>query len=270
MCLEGAVLHMGSDRAVLLPQIALCDRDGVELRVVGTKPALTSCLCTAFSASLGAALLVLVQTESVPGARRECREAGRSSSRGIARPHATWASIDEHRRGDPGAAAFGVLNLGDAFALTRVGRCSRDRCGRNVDDLDGSEEATMGETENRMILDRLYDRVWIGETHDFDVMDEVFADDAVVEYPQSRERMRGRANIRAAEENYPGLPKVTIRRKLVVGDLALVESDLDYQGRSYQEVSIFEFRDGKIVRLTQYFPEPFEAAESRARWVERM
>jgi ketosteroid isomerase-like protein len=128
----------------------------------------------------------------------------------------------------------------------------------------------MDETENQAILDRLYDQVWIGESHDFEVMDQVFADDAVVEYPQSGERMRGRANIRPVEENYPGLPEVTIRRKLVVGDLALVESDLDYQGKPYQEVSIFEFRDGKIVRLTQYFPEPFEAPESRARWVERM
>ena len=91
-----------------------------------------------------------------------------------------------------------------------------------------------------------------------------------MEYPQSGERMRGRANIRAVEQNYPELPKVTIRRKLVVGDLALVESDLDYQGKPYQEVSIFEFGDGKIVRLTQYFPEPFDAPESRARWVEKM
>jgi ketosteroid isomerase-like protein len=127
----------------------------------------------------------------------------------------------------------------------------------------------MGTTRNEEVLDRLYDRVWLGETHDFDVMDEVFADDAVVEYPQSGERFRGRANIRAAEENYPGLPEVAIRRKLVIGDLALVESDLDYQGKPYQEVSIFEFRDGKITRLTQYFPEPFEAPDSRTRWAER-
>lgn len=49
----------------------------------------------------------------------------------------------------------------------------------------------MGQTENQLILDQLYERVWIGETHDFDVMDEVFADDAVVEYPQSGERIRG-------------------------------------------------------------------------------
>jgi ketosteroid isomerase-like protein len=128
----------------------------------------------------------------------------------------------------------------------------------------------MSESENRVILDRLYERVWIGETHDFDVMDEVFADDAVVEYPQSGERMRGRVNIRAAEEHYPELPTVTMRRKLVVGEIAIVESDLDYQGKRYHEVSIFEFEDDKIVRLTQYFPEPFEAPESRAQWVERM
>ena len=128
----------------------------------------------------------------------------------------------------------------------------------------------MSEAQNHSILDRLYNQVWIGETHDFDVMEDVFADDAVVEYPQSGERIRGRANIRAVEENYPGLPKVTIRRRTVVGDLAIVESDLDYQGRAYQEVSIFEFRDGRIARLTQYFPEPFEAPASRAQWVEKM
>ena len=127
----------------------------------------------------------------------------------------------------------------------------------------------MGEAENQVTLDRLYERVWVGETHDFDVMNEVFADDAALEYSQSGERIRGRANIRAVEENYPALPMVTIRRKLVVGDLAVVESDLDYQGKPYQELSIFEFRDGKVVRLTQYFPEPFEAPASRARWVER-
>ena len=45
---------------------------------------------------------------------------------------------------------------------------------------------------------------------------------------------------------------MTMGRKLVVGDIAIVESDLNYR------------------RLTQYFPEPFEAPESRAQWVERM
>jgi hypothetical protein len=61
----------------------------------------------------------------------------------------------------------------------------------------------MGETENEVILDRLYERVWIGATHDFAVMDEVFADDAVVEYPQSGERIRGRTN----RSPHPVLPR---------------------------------------------------------------
>jgi hypothetical protein len=46
--------------------------------------------------------------------------------------------------------------------------------------------------------------VWISEDHDFDVMDESFAEDAVVEYPPSGERIRGRRNIRAVEEDYSG------------------------------------------------------------------
>src|SRR2546430_2055516 len=35
-------------------------------------------------------------------------------------------------------------------------------------------------------------------------------------------------------------------------------------------VSIMEFRDGKVVRETQYFGDPFEPGPSRVQWVERM
>src|SRR2546423_1184696 len=71
-----------------------------------------------------------------------------------------------------------------SFAFERVP-------GRNVDDAVAARRKAMGETENQnqVILERLYDRVWTGEAHDFAVMDEVFAEDAVVEYPQSGERM---------------------------------------------------------------------------------
>ena len=41
----------------------------------------------------------------------------------------------------------------------------------------------MGETDNRPILERLYERVWMGDAHDFAVMDEVFAEDAVLGFP---------------------------------------------------------------------------------------
>ena len=48
------------------------------------------------------------------------------------------------------------------------------------------------------------------------------------------------------------------------------EVTLNYGGQVYQGVSIFEFRDSKIVKETDYFAQPFEAPQWRARWVERM
>jgi hypothetical protein len=33
----------------------------------------------------------------------------------------------------------------------------------------------MGESDNQVILDRLYNGVWIGDTRDFDVMDQVLS-----------------------------------------------------------------------------------------------
>ncbi len=35
-------------------------------------------------------------------------------------------------------------------------------------------------------------------------------------------------------------------------------------------VCVFEFRDGKVARETQYYPQAFEAPEWRAQWVERI
>jgi hypothetical protein len=35
-------------------------------------------------------------------------------------------------------------------------------------------------------------------------------------------------------------------------------------------VSVMEFAEGKVVRETQYFGEPFAPGPSRAQWIERM
>jgi hypothetical protein len=54
------------------------------------------------------------------------------------------------------------------------------------------------------------------------------------------------------------------------GDLVVVEARLDYgDGAEWQAVFIFELREGKIARETAYWPQPFEAADWRAQWVER-
>jgi ketosteroid isomerase-like protein len=101
-----------------------------------------------------------------------------------------------------------------------------------------------------------------------EVMDELFHDDATMDWPQSRERVRGADNRRAIYGSFPQLPTITPRRMQSAGDLVVLEATLDYDGPTYETVFIFEFRDGKIEKETAYWSEPFEAPEWRAQWVE--
>jgi ketosteroid isomerase-like protein len=104
-----------------------------------------------------------------------------------------------------------------------------------------------------------------------EVMDELFHEDALMDWPQSGERVRGGDNRRAIYGAFPQLPTITPRRITSSGDLVVAEASLDYGGGAvYATVFIFEFRDGRIARETAYWSEPFEAPEWRAAWVEGM
>ncbi len=105
--------------------------------------------------------------------------------------------------------------------------------------------------------------------NDFDTEHRIYRDDAVLEYPQSGERIRGRHNIQASREAQPNLKRFTVRRVLGGGDLWISELVLTYDGQPFYVVSIMEFEDGEVVRETQYFGEAFEPGPSRAQWVEK-
>jgi len=92
--------------------------------------------------------------------------------------------------------------------------------------------------------------------------------DYVMEMPQSGERIVGRDTMRAMQEAYPNPPGATIRRIVGSGDLFVMEGVADYQGNISHVANIVEFSDGKIIRETRYYAEPFEAPEWRAAWVE--
>jgi hypothetical protein len=104
---------------------------------------------------------------------------------------------------------------------------------------------------------------------------EMASDDMVQEWPQSGERIRGRANIEAVNQNYPAStgtsPKMELRRILKPGEAWVIEGTIDYgDGIPVSAVSIIETADGKIVRQTDYFANPFEAPAWRSKWVEQM
>lgn len=120
-------------------------------------------------------------------------------------------------------------------------------------------------TENEAVVERLI--TCINDRH-IEVMDELFHDDATMDWPQSRERVRGAANRRAVYGAFPQLPTITLRRILSAGDLVIAEATLDYAGPTYETVFIFEFSEGRIRKETAYWSEPFAAPDWRAQWVE--
>jgi ketosteroid isomerase-like protein len=96
----------------------------------------------------------------------------------------------------------------------------------------------------------------------------ICANDAVLEYPQSGERFRGRHNIQGQRGHHPARREFVVRRLRANGDLWITELVMTYDGTPYDSVSIMEFRATYVVHETQYFSEPFEAAAWRAQWAD--
>ena len=145
----------------------------------------------------------------------------------------------------------------------------------------------MAPETNRQVVERFVKGL-VG--HDLDLQAEVCAPDMVTDYPQSGERLRGWANIRAAAENYPGgLPKnlegkvigsedkwiagpsFNILRIEGTGDVYTLVGSAKYpDGQTWQVISIIELRSGKIAKTTEVYGAPFDPPPWRAQWVERI
>jgi SnoaL-like domain len=108
------------------------------------------------------------------------------------------------------------------------------------------------------------------DANDFDVEHEIYREDAVLDYPQSGERIHGRRNIQESRFVQPNRKRFAVRRIIGGGDLWVSEFVLSYDGIPSYVVSIMEFREGLVAHETQYFGDRFDPAPSRARLVERV
>src|SRR6202789_2948300 len=115
------------------------------------------------------------------------------------------------------------------------------------------------------------DQHWAAsDANDFETEHIIYHEDAILEYPQSGERTRGRSNIQNQRASQPSKKRFTVRRIIGGGYLWVTEFILTYDGKPSYIVSTMEFRGVKVVRETQYFADPFVAPAWRAQWVERM
>jgi SnoaL-like domain len=104
---------------------------------------------------------------------------------------------------------------------------------------------------------------------DPDTEHDIYDDAAICDYPQSGERILGRANLQALRSHHPGHPSgFKVKRILGNGDLWITEYTITYEERTAYTVSIMEFRNGKVVHETQYFADSFEAPAWRRQWVQ--
>jgi ketosteroid isomerase-like protein len=125
----------------------------------------------------------------------------------------------------------------------------------------------MNDHEIRAVLDRHWEA---SEAGDFAAEHDIYRADAVLEYPQSGERIRGRDGIQASRAAQPNKKGFEVRRIIGAGDLWITELIMTYDGAPLYAVSIMELADGKVARETQYFADPFAPGRSRTRWVEPM
>ncbi|WP_088347574.1 MULTISPECIES: nuclear transport factor 2 family protein [Rhodomicrobium] len=113
------------------------------------------------------------------------------------------------------------------------------------------------------------ERHWAAsDAGDFEAEHDIYREDAVLDYPQSGERIRGRSNIQESRMVQPDDKRFTVKRIIGSGALWVTEFILTYDGIPSYAVSIMQFREGLVASETQYFADRFDPAPSRAHLVE--
>ena len=131
---------------------------------------------------------------------------------------------------------------------------------------DRERQARAAEEKIRAALSRHWAA---SDANDFATEHQIYHDDAILDYPQSGERIRGRANIQTTRGLEPSTKRFQVLRIVGSGNVWVTEYIIRYDNRPFYTVSIMEFRDAEVVHETQYFGEPFEASAWRSRFVER-
>jgi hypothetical protein len=125
-------------------------------------------------------------------------------------------------------------------------------------------------------------------THDWDNLGRWIHEDALWEYPQSGERFRGLADIRAQFEMYPGNEPGTSQLEEIIGgpEYALTPAytliEVEGSGNRgtaiirvrypdntlWWVLNVYELREGRIGSSRSYFAPDFEAPEWRAPYLD--
>jgi ketosteroid isomerase-like protein len=121
--------------------------------------------------------------------------------------------------------------------------------------------------ESRDVIEHFWKTM---NTNDFRAVGRLLHDDFLLEWPQSGERIRGAENFVAMNELYPaaGPWRFTVNRVVAGGPTGASDVTVTDGERVDRAVTFFELRDGRIWRVTEYWPDPFPPAAWRTSLVD--
>ena len=120
---------------------------------------------------------------------------------------------------------------------------------------------------NRDLVERFFEA---SERGDVDALGALVDDDMVMEWPQSGERFRGRANVLGAMAAVEIKPQFAGQPRLVgSGPVWVLMVPLRYGEEILQYVAVLELEAGRIRRATGYWGAPFPPQDARARYLDR-
>lgn len=106
---------------------------------------------------------------------------------------------------------------------------------------------------------KLIERHWaLANARQWDGFARLLASDLQYDVPQTREYIESGAGYLDMFSTWPGAWRATITRLVCDGDQAVCIIDFDVDGQRMTGISVFEVRDGRITRVTDYWPEPYE------------
>ncbi len=111
------------------------------------------------------------------------------------------------------------------------------------------------------------------QARDWDGVGELLAEDFLLEWPNTRIRIRGRTNFVEFNRSYPEGWSIEVLRVIGAGSVAVSEVRVPHPTVGpYYALSFFEVADGRLVRGREYWVEERyeEPAPERARWFEPM
>lgn len=109
-------------------------------------------------------------------------------------------------------------------------------------------------------------------SNDFHSVKVVLSDDFLLEWPQSRERIRGADNFVSMNVAYPanGTWAFVVNRLVASDDEAVSDTSVTDGVLKARAISFFTIENGLISKIVEFWPEPYDPPFDRSEYVEHL